>query len=216
VILQRYVAYEAEAGVFYVRLPGELRGRIVSLTLKYFPHVVGDGRATLRDLILRDPRAGLIARLYLDRHAAQLDWVIPAGQSYRLTFAGNHACGAIHRDGNAYITPAMKERFDQIARLIPEFYYGRFDVRCRTIADLQQGRDFLILEINGAGAEPTHIWDRNTRLRDAYRTLIRCLGIAFEIGRRNRMRGFQPVGPLPLLKLYRRERRLAALYPLTQ
>ena len=43
-ILQRYVDFEAEAGVFYVRMPGEAKGRIVSLTLKYFPYVYGDGR----------------------------------------------------------------------------------------------------------------------------------------------------------------------------
>lgn len=39
VVLQRLVDVEGEAGVFYVREPGAVRGRIFSLTLKHFPHV---------------------------------------------------------------------------------------------------------------------------------------------------------------------------------
>lgn len=73
------MAYEAEAGVFYVREPGGEGGRIVSLTLKYFPYVHGDGRSTLRELILADPRAGRVPHLYLPRHAARLDQVPEAG-----------------------------------------------------------------------------------------------------------------------------------------
>lgn len=216
IILQRYIPHEGEAGVFYIRLPGEAHGQIFSLGLKYFPYVAGDGRSTLKELILSDPRAGRIAHLYLPRHAARLDEVIPAGETFRLAFAGNHFRGAIFRNGNAYVTRAMTERFDEIARAIPEFYFGRFDVRFPTIEDLQRGEHFTILEINGASAGPGDIYDRNTRLLDAYRTLIRQFSLLFEIARRNRARGFQPVGLLDLLRLFRREQRLTQLYPLTQ
>ena len=44
-ILQRYVACAAEAVVHYAGRP-DAGGRILSLTLKCFPHVVGDGTAT--------------------------------------------------------------------------------------------------------------------------------------------------------------------------
>src|SRR5262249_9439169 len=60
---------ELEGGLFSARRPGETAGRIVSLTLKYFPAVVGDGRSTLEELILHDPRAKRIADVYLERHA---------------------------------------------------------------------------------------------------------------------------------------------------
>ena len=216
VILQRFVEYEGEAGVFYVRQPGEAVGRVVSLTLKYLPYVVGDGRSTLRELIQADPRAGRIAHLYLARHAAKLDEVIPAGAAYRLTFAGNHFRGAIFRDGHRYITRAMHERFDEIAHMIPEFHFGRFDVRFPTIRDLQNGRDFTIIEVNGIGAEPTHIWDRDTKLLDAYLTLFQQTRQLFRIGQENRRRGFKPMRALELLRCFIREKRLFRLYPLTQ
>lgn len=212
-ILQRYVPYECEAGVLYSRLPGEARGRILSLTLKYFPYVVGDGRTTLKDLILRDRRAARLAHVYFPKHAARLDQVIAAGTAYRLTFAGNHFGGAIFRDGDAYLTPAMNDRFDRIARAIPEFYFGRFDVRFPAIGNLQRGEDFTILEINGATAEPINIWDRATRIVAAYRTLFRQFHLLFEIGHRNRKRGFKCTGLPQLLRLYWREARLTRLYP---
>ena len=43
--LQALVTYEGEAGIFYIRHPGEAKGRITSVTLKFAPTVVGDGRA---------------------------------------------------------------------------------------------------------------------------------------------------------------------------
>ncbi len=164
-LLQRLVPFEGEAGIFYCRRPGQAKGRVVSITLKYFPYVTGDGRRTLRELILADPRAGKLSHLYLRRHTARLDQVPAAGESIRLAFAGSHSRGAIFRNGTHLVTPEMEARFDEIAQRLPEFHFGRFDVRFERFADVQQGRGFTIVEVNGAGAESTHIWDRRTGMR---------------------------------------------------
>lgn len=214
-ILQRHVAFEAEAGVFYVRMPGEAKGRIVSLTLKYFPYVYGDGRSTLRNLILADPRAGRVSHLYLPRHASRLDDVPDAGEPVRLAFAGSHSRGSIFRDGTPLITPAMTDRFDAIARSMPEFWFGRFDVRFADMTRLQAGKDFDILEINGAGAEMTHVWDRSTSLAKARRDLMEQYRLLFAIGRANRDRGHRGQGLRDFWRAYRREKALTPLYPPT-
>jgi hypothetical protein len=54
----------------------------------------------------------------------------------------------------------MTEAFEEIARDLPEFYFGRFDVRFPDIESLRRGEDVTVVEINGAGSEGTHIWDR--------------------------------------------------------
>jgi hypothetical protein len=77
IVFQRLVDEEAEAGVFYVRKPGAKRGRIVSITLKYFPYVYGDGRSTLRELIENDRRAGPLRHIYLPRHWIGSTWSSP-------------------------------------------------------------------------------------------------------------------------------------------
>ena len=114
-LLQRYVAFEGEAGIFYCRKPDQAQGRLLSITLKYFPYVYGDGRSSLRELIMADPRAGRLSHLYLGRHAKRLDEVLAPGEALRLAFAGSHSRGAIFRNGTALATPAMTARFDEIS-----------------------------------------------------------------------------------------------------
>jgi hypothetical protein len=214
-LLQRLVPFEGEAGIFYCRRPGQARGRIVSITLKYFPHVTGDGRRTLRELILDDPRAGKLSHLYLKRHTARLDEVPAPGVAVRLAFAGSHSRGAIFRNGTHLVTPAMEACFDDIAQRLPEFHFGRFDVRFEDFAELQAGHGFTIVEVNGAGAESTHIWDRRTGLLQAWRDLMRQYRWLFEIGHANRARGFKAMRLADFLRDYRREKLLTPLYPAT-
>lgn len=214
-VLQRLVPFEGEAGIFYCRRPGQSRGRIVSITLKYFPHVIGDGQRTLRQLIHDDPRAGVLSHLYTLRHAERLDTVPAPGLAVRLAFAGSHSRGAIFRNGSHLVTPEMEACFDAIAQRLPEFHFGRFDVRFERFSDVQLGRGFTILEINGAGAESTHIWDRSTGLLRAWRDLMRQYRWLFEIGHANRARGFQPMRWRDFVRDYRREKALTPRYPAT-
>jgi len=214
-LLQRLVPFEGEAGIFYCRRPGQANGRIVSITLKYFPHVTGDGRRTLRQLILDDPRAGKLSHLYLRRHTARLDQVPAAGESIRLAFAGSHSRGAIFRNGTHLVTPEMEACFDAIAKRLPEFHFGRFDVRFEDFAQVQRGRAFTIVEVNGAGAESTHIWDRQTTLPQAWLALMRQYRWLYEIGHANRARGFKPMSWTHFVRDYRREKLLTPQYPAT-
>ncbi len=214
-LLQRLVPFEGEAGVFYCRHPSWPQGQIISLTLKYFPYVYGDGQRSLRDLILQDPRAGQLSHLYLKRHAARLDEVPAAGQAIRLAFAGSHSRGAIFRNGGALVTPQMTQRFDEIAKALPEFYFGRFDIRFADFKVVQAGEGFTIVEANGAGAESTHIWDRSTSLLAAWRDLMTQYRLLFQIGRANVDRGFKALSIREFLQWRAREKRLTPLYPPT-
>ena len=142
--------------------PDEEKGKIISITLKYFPYVTGDGKSTLKELIENDPRAGLLSHIYLPRHEHRWDMVLPEGQAFRIAFTGSHSRGTIFKNGNQYITEKMCERFDEITKEIPEFYFGRIDVRFKSMGDLETGDNMRILEINGATGEVTHVWDSKT------------------------------------------------------
>jgi len=214
-VLQLFADQPGEAGVFYVRPPGAARGEIISLTLKYFPSVTGDGRSTLRELILADPRAGQMPHLYLPRLKDELDRVLVPGEVFSLVFTGNHCQGAIFRNGAKQITKAMTDRFDAIAKEIDGFHFGRFDLRFESIEALQRGEGFTIIELNGAGSESTHIWAADMTLWGAYKALFRQTRLAFEIGAENRRRGARPLGPLRLLRLYAQELRVMRSYPST-
>lgn len=214
-ILQELIDYEGEGGVFYVRQPDEEKGKIISLTLKYFPYVTGDGKSTLKELIENDERAGLLSHIYLPRHKHRWDMVLPEGQAFRIAFTGSHSRGTIFKNGNQYITEKMRERFDEITKEIPEFYFGRIDVRFKSMEDLETGDNMRILEINGATGEVTHVWDSKNTLWSAYKDLAHQYKLLYQIGAKNRKRGFKPDSLWSLLKEYRDYKRLAAKYPLT-
>jgi hypothetical protein len=213
-LLQEFVPDEGEAGIFYVRHPAEPVGRITSITLKHAPVLIGDGRSTLGQLVLADPRAGRVPHLYLPRLKARLHEVPPQGERVRLVFVGNHCKGSIFEDGTHLVTPALTQSFEQIARAVPDFYFGRIDVRFASLPTLLRGEGFRIIEINGAGSEATHVWDPRTRLLDAWRAQFFHYGAAFRIGAANRARGHQPSDVRTLYNLWQRQKRLMAAYPM--
>jgi len=214
VMLQEFVSYEGEAGLFYVRHPDQRRGRITSMTLKSSPVVVGDGRSTLRSLILAHPRAGHVPQLYFPRLADRLDSVPASGEHVALVFVGNHCKGATFENGADHVTEELTQRIDEIAQAIPDFYFGRFDVRFRSLPELRRGTGFTLIEVNGVGSEATHIWDPRTTLAQAYAAQFFHYRAAFEIGRKNRAAGHRTSGLRAMIRLWRLQKRVLAAYPL--
>ena len=143
VMVQKLIPYEAEAGIFYIRYPGTSKGEIFSITLKYQPYVIGNGIDTLQELIEKDHRAGRLTHLYFPRHKARLNDIIPVGVPYKLAFAGSHSRGSIFRDGREFITPELAKSLDSVCDGIPEFHYGRIDVKFRDIDSLMNGRNII-------------------------------------------------------------------------
>lgn len=199
IMIQEYVA-GVEFGVFYCRRPDELCGRILSITEKRFPTVVGDGETTLERLILRDPRAVCAAATYLAGHTDAQTRVPVAGETVGLVELGSHCRGAIFLDGRQHWTPMLEQRVDEISRRYAGFYFGRYDIRAASIEDFRAGR-FSVIELNGVAAEPAHIYDPRVNLWSAYAALARHWQLAFQIGAANRRLGAAPLSAGELVQL---------------
>ncbi len=219
-IIQQLLPWEGEAGVFYSRLPGEEHGRVISLTLRYFPHVIGDGISTVRQLINNDERAHFKNRFYNGREPLheglseqKLVTVPEKGEVCRLAFIGSIRVGGLYRDASGHITELLDKRFDAIAKSMTEFYFGRFDIKFRSLDMLMKGEEFRIFEINGAGAEAIHVWDASTPLHKMYRELFRYQSLMFEISDLNRKRGFKPMPLKEFYNLTKNYNRLISSYP---
>ena len=197
-ILQRYVALAGEAAVLYGGVPGH-GGRILSVTLRYFPHVVGDGAATLRELIGRDPRTRRRARLHLGLDQSHLgcargalDGVPARGEPVRLALIASRRAAALYRDASACITPALEARLAAVFASMPEFHYGQLDLRFQSIEKLGCGEGFAIVGIKGVGSELIDVWDPSLSVAQAYRRMFARQRLLFAIGAANRARGFEP------------------------
>ncbi|MGA2417170.1 MAG: hypothetical protein ABSF59_22165 [Candidatus Sulfotelmatobacter sp.] len=211
VILQEYVPGE-EYGVFYYRYPGDERGRILSVTEKRMPTLVGDGKRTVEELILADERAVCMSDVYRRKNADRIQEVPASGERVQLVEIGTHCRGAIFLDGGDTITPSLEEVIDRIAKTFDGFFFGRFDMRVPSRQDFMAGRNMKIVELNGVTSEATHIYDPKFSLFDAYRVLFQQWQIAFEIGDLNRARGVQPASVGDLLDASREYGRLAQGY----
>lgn len=200
-IVQEFLDYPEEVGVFYCRFPEEAQGRILSLTLKQFLQVVGNGHATVQELILQDPRA-LTQLERLQASSSELLSSIPAaGVVVRLGIVGNHSKGTRFINGAAHITAPLERTFDSVARDIPGFFYGRFDIKCESLEALQAGEKFKIIELNGIGSEPTHIYDQTKMSYPrALWTIIRHWTIVGRISAYNHAKGAPYIPAVPMLK----------------
>ncbi len=212
-LVQRFAAGPQEAGIFYYRFPGEARGRIFAITEKIFPAITGDGKSTIAELIWRDDRARFMANKYLQRLGSRQNEVPAAGETQPLVQAGNHAQGCIFRDGMRWNTPALEERIDEISKNVSGFFIGRYDLRFASEEDLRAGKNFQIIELNGAAAEATSIYDARNSLWSAYRTLFRQWELVFAIGAENRRRGAVPMTFLRCCREWRNYSALAVTYP---
>lgn len=187
-LVQELVSLPLEFGVFYQRFPSQKKGAVTSIVMKEMLSVIGDGRSSLQELILNKPRAKLQFEKLSEAYKSRMNEVIPANQKIELVSIGNHALGTKFLNGNHLITEKLNASFDSIAKHIEGFYFGRFDLRCESLKDLEEGR-VKIVELNGCGAEPAHIYDPDFRILEAVQVLFRHWRAIFEISRENHKRG---------------------------
>ena len=126
--------------------------------------VHGDGESTLETLIRQHPRARYRMEEMEHRHGHRFARIIPAGQTFYLSYAGNHNRGAHFTNLHKEIDESLHRVFDELSHYTDKFYYGRYDIKTTSIEDLKQGKNFTILEFNGSGAEPTR--DKHHRQAD--------------------------------------------------
>lgn len=191
IVLQEYVPGR-EFGIFYYRRPGEARGRIFSIADKRPAVVVGDGKRSLEALILADPRAVALAKVYFRANAHRLSEVPQAGRKVLLSQLGTHCRGAIFLDGGEIRSEALERAIDRLSQSAEGFFFGRYDLKASSVEALQRGESFKVLELNGLVSEAAHIYDPRYRLLEAYGVLFRQWRIAAEIGRSNVLAGHEP------------------------
>lgn len=187
-LIQDFLDLPVELGVFYTRFPDEPEGKVTSVVIKDMLTVTGDGKSTLKQLILDKPRAKLQWAKLSVAHAERLNEVLPAGDQFVLNSIGNHSLGTTFVNGEHLINPRLSETFDTISKQIDGFYFGRFDLRCASLSDLYEG-NIKIMELNGCGAEPAHIYHPGFSLWKAMGILFIHWRNIFLISMQNHKRG---------------------------
>lgn len=190
-LVQELVKYPLELSVFYYRFPNEQKGHITGFIRKEFLSVTGDGKSTLLGLMLNYPRVRFRLEEMKNKHKERLHTVIPEGELYYLSHALN-----LSRGGKLVSLAHEKDEkllnvFDRLSHYAGHFYYGRYDLKCTSIEDLKEGKNFLILEYNGCGAEPHHIYGNGNTLFEAYRIVLQHWKVLYAISKYNERNGVE-------------------------
>ena len=188
-VVQQFVDLPLEFSVFHVRYPGEKQGRLTGFILKEYLSVEGDGQSTLLALIEKNDRTQLRLEELKAKHKHKLDLVVPAHEKYYLSFAGNHNRGAKFINLHKEIDDKLHHIFDTISNECQTFFYGRYDLKCTSLDDLRAGKNISILEFNGTGAEPNHIYDCNFTYTQALKEIAIHWRHMYKIGRINNALG---------------------------
>lgn len=183
-LVQDLVDYPLEISVFYYRYPGEPKGVITGFIQKDLMVVVGDGKSTLWELINEHPNARHRLEEMRVKHKEHLDTVVPAKEKYILTYAANLNRGAKFTNLQHLIDEELLALFDRLSHQT-SFYYGRYDIKCSSVEDLKKGRNFSILEFNGSGAEPNHVYHSGYSLFGAYKVFLMHWKVLYRISKIN-------------------------------
>lgn len=189
-LVQQFVALPNEVGVFYYRYPGAAAGHVSGIVKKELLSVTGDGISTMLQLLQQNKRFILQLDTLRKVYGEALREVLPAGETKELVPYGNHARGAKFLDDSAFADAVFVNSIDKICKQVEGFYYGRLDIRYSNWEDLRQGENFSIIELNGAGSEPTHMYDPRHSLFFAWKEIIRHWIILWRISRINNKKGF--------------------------
>jgi len=209
--IQEFIEYPMEVSLFYYRYPNERKGAITGFLQKVPMRVTGDGLHNLGELLLKNVKTKKRLAELKQKHEINFNKVIPAGEVYILSHAGNHNRGAEFFDLSAEINDDLVNLLDKISLRIDDFFYGRYDIMCNSIEELKQGKNFVILEYNGCGAEPNHFYDTGYTLIGAWKEILKHWKILFEISRYNNRQG---VAYWPLLEGLRFRRQTKKYYNL--
>jgi len=188
-IVQDLIELPVEVSVFYYRYPDQPKGVVSGFIHKELLQVKGDGVATLRQLIEQHPRARFRMEEMEHRHGHRFERVLPRDEIFYLSYAGNHNRGAQFTNLHQEIDARMNEVFDDLSHYTRYFYYGRYDIKTTSIEDLKAGKNFFILEYNGCGAEPNHIYDCGMSLWQAYAEILKHWKALYHISRYNHQHG---------------------------
>lgn len=204
--IQQFIDLPREAGIFYYRMPGEPHGHITGIVEKEFLTVMGNGHDTIGELLLQDKRYVLQFPVLRAQLGQRIHEIPEEGSSQILVPYGNHARGAKFIDRSDDIDEALTRTIDEACRQIDQFYFGRLDIRYKNWELLRQGKDFCIIEINGAGSEPTHIYDPKHSIFFAWREIIRHWELLYRVSTINHQRGHRYLSFSEGVQMFREDR----------
>lgn len=184
-LIQEYLDQPHEYSIMCYWQSDERRYGISSLVEKHLPQIIGDGQSTIAELIRQNGSAFLNDKIVADNMRDRMDEVPKSGQRITIDHVGNYARGSKFESLMDEINPQLEEAVNDFFSGVQGINFGRLDVKAESFGALCRG-EFKLLEINGAKAEPIHIYDPRMSMIDVMRATRRHWQILLKIVRENK------------------------------
>ena len=191
-LIQAYIPWEDEVGIFYYRYPNEAIGKISGIVGKELLKVKGDGKSSIQQLVEKNDRFALQLEALLSMYGSEMKQVLKYNEEKLLVPFGNHCRGAKFIDLSSLADDKLQQTIDKICSSIPGFYFGRLDIKYNNWDDLCNGKNLSIIELNGAGSEPAHIYDPKHSLWFAWKVIIHHWKVLYKISKMNKEKNNLP------------------------
>lgn len=205
-LVQEWVSFPLELSIFYCRYPSWEKGIITSMTYKSLLSITGNGLDSIEKLIRKNDRAFLQLKKLQKENNVSLDDILSEGESLTLVPYGNHARGALFNDWHHMIDDDLINTIDGWSKKIDGFYFGRFDLLTTSFEDLCAGKNTSVVELNGCGAEPIHIYNPSFNFFKAQKVIWQHFRMMFDIAMENKKRGVTFIKPSDYIKGWKLER----------
>ena len=179
-IIQELIEMPVEVSIFYYRFPNASRGHISAFIQKDLLQVKGDGQATIRQLIMSAAAVQSWTEEIGSLDDEVFSKVLVKDEVFYGSYIANRYHGARFQNLGHLINEQLLQLFDQLS-YNSQFSYGRYDIKCVSAADIKTGSSFSIMEFNGAGSIPNHIYTGGFTLLRAYQEISRHWKILYEI-----------------------------------
>lgn len=183
-VAQEFINWPVELGIVCYCFPNGKGYGISSIGIKQLPTVTGNGHSTMEQLLKQYDIS-----INGHRYITDLQVIPAAGQKVNIDFVAHRRRGTTFLNACDLIDPSLTNLIHQITREVEGFDIGRLDIKTTSIENLRAGKDCRILEINGAGSLPIHIFDPRISFFSAYRDLYKHWKLIYRISKQNHALG---------------------------
>jgi len=183
-LIQEFIDYPMEFGIFYYHLPDQEFGHISWITQKCFMFINWDWKQKFGDLIMKHPRAKFYYKDLKTKYVNKRNDIVEDWKEIQLNYIWNHVRWSVFYDKSDLNNDKLEKVFDNLSKSLNWFYFGRYDVKVQSIQDLYSG-NFKIIEVNWIWSLPVHNLDPNYGMINAYKELFHHRKIVYKISKIN-------------------------------
>ncbi len=189
-LIQEFIDYPMEFGIFYYRFPNKDFWHISWITEKCFMFIKWDWKQKFCELIINHPRAKFYYKDLQLKHSSKRDEIIPEWKEIQLNYIWNHVRWSVFYDKSDLNNDILEKVFDDLSKSLNWFYFWRYDIKVKEIKDLYTG-NFKIIEVNWIWSLPVHNLDPNYGMINAYKEIFRHRDIIYKISKINYKRWYK-------------------------